>query len=260
MNGSAVSLEPLATDLPVGALRAAPVRAFVGATAVAVDLVIAAHERAWWLAGVGPQSELGWYALRGGIAGAFLVVLLATRASAPRHHGFRRGGAVSDLRWILGLSAIVVAAYAVAAAVGVMTLRAGWWSLPSPLPRDLSSADDLKRVLPVMLFAAPLVEETVYRALAVPVLAAVAGRRGALWLSGPLFLGLHVAYGYPPWMLHYVIAGWLLALAFLRRGQLWVVVALHALGNVLMLLDDILLLSAPEFVRWLLGPGLPSVR
>jgi membrane protease YdiL (CAAX protease family) len=253
-----MSMERARVELPLEPLRVAPARALVAAAAVGIDMFVAAHERAWWLAGVGPQSQLGWYALRGGIACVALVVLLATRASAPRHHGLRGGGAVADLRWVLGLALIVVAAYAVAAAVGVLTLRAGWWSLPAALPRDLGDRDDLARAVPVMLLAAPLVEEAVYRALAVPALAAVAGRRGALWLSGPLFLALHVAYGYPAWLLHYVVAGWLLALAFLRRGRLWVVVLLHALGNVLMLLDDVLLLWAPGFVRWVLGPHAPA--
>jgi membrane protease YdiL (CAAX protease family) len=141
----------------------------------------------------------------------------------------------------------------------VLALRAGWWSLQG-LPRDLQGLDELGSTLPIVLLAAPLLEELIYRALAVPALAAVAGRRGAFWLSGPLFLGLHVAYGYPVWMVHYVMAGWLLAAAFLRRGQLWVVVVLHALGNLLMLLDDLLLLLAPDFVHWLLGPALPGLR
>jgi membrane protease YdiL (CAAX protease family) len=254
-----MSFAPLAEGLPLDALRAAPVRAALCALAVGIDLFIAAHQNEWWQAGIGPDSQGGWYALRAGIALALLSLLLATGASSPRHHGIRRAGFAADLLWIARLSAIVLAAYAVAAALGILTLRAGWWSLPEPLPRDLYGLDDLGRTLPILLFVAPLVEELVYRALAVPALGSLTGRTGALWLSGPLFLGLHVAYGYPPWMVHYAVAGWLLALAFLRRAQLWMVVVLHALGNLLMLLDDLLILLAPGFVRWLLGPAVPSL-
>jgi membrane protease YdiL (CAAX protease family) len=82
---------------------------------------------------------------------------------------------------------------------------------------------------------------------------AAMGTRGAILVSGPLFYFLHLVIYQRPWFLfHYVLAGWILAWAFVRRGRLWLPMLLHSLGNLLAALDDILVLFTPRFVRWLL--------
>lgn len=234
--------------------------ALVALLAVSADLIVAWRQAGWWLSGLGPSSWLGWYALRGLIAATALAALLSVGGAAPSALGLRGPHPAGALRPILRLSAWVLLAYLGLLGGAVLAIRAGWF-VPTAALRDVRHLEDAAAWAPVALVAAPLVEEAVYRALAVPALCALAGRRAALLLSGPLFLLLHVAYGYPPWLLHYVVAGSVLAWAFLRSGRLWVVVALHALGNLLMVADDVLLLLAPDLVRALLGPaGEPLFR
>ncbi len=221
---------------------------------VGLDLFVAGRQASWLRAGVGPSSVLGWYGVRALLPLASLAALLAARRTTPGVHGLLGPAPPGGLRAVAGLGAAAVGAYLLLLGVSVALVRAGWMSLAGA-PRDLRTLGDLAEAAPIAFVAAPLVEELVYRAWAVPALAALAGPRGAVALSGPLFLLLHVAYGHPPWLLHYVVAGCLLSWAFLRSGRLWVAVVLHALGNVLMLLDDLAALLAPDLVRALLGPG-----
>src|SRR5262249_24020727 len=120
--------------------------------------------------------------------------------------------------------------------------------------RDFRNLAELRHYLLIGLLCAPLIEELVYRGLAVPALTAMMGTRAAVLLSGPLFYLLHTQFYTLPWfMLHYAFAGWVLAWAFVRRGRLCVALALHVLGNVLAGADDAALLFAPDLVYWLLG-------
>jgi membrane protease YdiL (CAAX protease family) len=101
--------------------------------------------------------------------------------------------------------------------------------------------------------AAPLVEEGIYRSLLTPALRAGYGDRGAILAGALLFYVLHLVYGQPWWMAHYLIAGAILTWAFLRRGRLWICVLLHAGGNLLVVLDDALRDFAPGVFRALVG-------
>ncbi len=76
---------------------------------------------------------------------------------------------------------------------------------------------------------APLVEESVYRLALCTGLVPLAGPRIAIAASGIVFAALHVLYGNAgP---DNVIAGFVLAWAYLRSGTLLVPIALHSLGN-----------------------------
>lgn len=227
----------------------------IAALALGLDLWIASRQASSSLAGLGPPTPLGWYGVRGGVLLLALALAWITRSSSPRTHGLGAGGPAGVGRFVLHVCVIVLLAYLLLAAAAIAALRQGWLTLPQPLPRDILTLEELWWKAPVAFLAAPLVEEGLYRGLGVPALHGVVGRRAALLLSGPLFYLLHLAYGYPPWMLHYLFAGWILAWAFLHAQRLWVPVLLHALGNVLMLADDLLLLLAPGWVRALLGPA-----
>ena len=101
--------------------------------------------------------------------------------------------------------------------------------------------------------AAPIVEEGVYRSLLTPALRAGYGDRGAIVAGALLFYVLHLVYGQPWWMVHYLVAGAILTWAFLRRGRLWICVLLHAGGNLLVVLDDAMRDFAPGVYKALIG-------
>ncbi len=76
---------------------------------------------------------------------------------------------------------------------------------------------------------APLLEETVYRFVLCVAAVAVLGPVPAIVLSGIAFGALHVVAGVAS--PDNLIAGFILAWAFLKSGSLAVPIALHALGN-----------------------------
>lgn len=213
---------------------------------VAVDLALF---KLWEVGEV--TNHLG----RAAAALAIIGVLLALRLSSPREHGLATGGS-GDWRWIAALSVVVLAASAVLTTLALLFVR-----LTGLGPRyedlhgllDFLNEDELRRYLLVGLVLAPLTEELVYRAVALPGLAAVFGTRLAVFLSGPLFYALHVVYERQWFLFHYFVAGWLLSWAFVARGKLWVAIVLHALGNVLTGTSNAVVWLAPDFVRWLLG-------
>jgi membrane protease YdiL (CAAX protease family) len=88
-----------------------------------------------------------------------------------------------------------------------------------------------------MCVFAPLLEEAIYRvALCVP-LAAVAGPKWAIVVSGTAFGFLHAFYGnLSP---ENALGGFFLAWAYLRSGSVCVPVTLHAAGNLLILAGQV---------------------
>jgi membrane protease YdiL (CAAX protease family) len=186
----------------------------------------------------------------------FLLALLLTGASRPSDHGLSLTGWAADLLWIVRLCAGALIVAAVSGVLAVVAFRLGWLRFDPWAFRELLDFHDLEGMWRYALLAlvwAPLVEELIYRGLAYPALASALGRRAAVFLSGPLFYLLHLVYGWPWFLLHYVAAGWILAWAFARRGRLWVPVVLHALGNALIGVQTTVLVFFPGLVRWLLG-------
>jgi membrane protease YdiL (CAAX protease family) len=80
-----------------------------------------------------------------------------------------------------------------------------------------------------MCILAPLLEETVFRLAICPVLAVRLGPSTAIVVSGIAFAALHVLAGIAS--PDNLIAGFILAWAFLKSGTLVVPMALHSLGN-----------------------------
>lgn len=193
------------------------------------------------------------YALRFVLCAGACGILFLTRRVRPADLGFSVRDWRSDLKWIFRLGWIVLGAYLLLLAAAVIAIRAGW--IPDILReyRDFVTPEMFADYLLTALLCAPVVEELVYRGFAVPTLASGFGPRGAIFVSGPVFYLLHLAYGRDPWMLHYLVAGWILGWAYVRCGRLWVPVLLHLLGNVLMGLEDAFLLFFPDLSKKILG-------
>lgn len=193
------------------------------------------------------------YTWRGLLAAGTLVALVRWGRVPREVLGLSRGAPGSG-RWIFRVCLVVLALYLLLGVVAVVGLRATGAHLDLNRYRDFYGVAGMLAWFPHAVILAPILEELLYRAIAVPALAAWFGPRWAIILSGPLFYLLHVAYSRDRWLgFHYLVAGWILAWAFSRRRAVWVAMVLHALGNLLMGLDDVLLIFAGDFVRNLLG-------
>lgn len=191
-------------------------------------------------------------ALRAGLA-ALAIFLLARHGGVPlADFGFRAAVPGSG-RWILGVSLLVIAGYLVLAAAVVLSIRSSGQAPDLDGPRDFHTVEGMWRYLWTACLLAPVAEELLFRGVGVPALAAWVGPRWAIFLSGPIFYAFHVVYAPSRWpLVHWAGAGWLLAYAMVRRRALWVPIVMHALGNVLMAVDDVLLLFARPWVEDLL--------
>jgi membrane protease YdiL (CAAX protease family) len=77
----------------------------------------------------------------------------------------------------------------------------------------------------------PVLEEGIYRFVLCFAMVRLVGPSGTILVSGCLFAGLHVLYGYPA--PSNVIAGFVLAWAYLASGTILIPVVWHVAGNVL---------------------------
>jgi membrane protease YdiL (CAAX protease family) len=84
---------------------------------------------------------------------------------------------------------------------------------------------------------APILEEVVYRFILCVPATALARPLGAIVLSGAAFAALHVATGVAS--PDNLIAGYILAWAYLKSGSLFVPVTLHLLGNSCVLIVEV---------------------
>ncbi|WP_197446696.1 CPBP family intramembrane glutamic endopeptidase [Tautonia plasticadhaerens] len=149
---------------------------------------------------------------------------LPTLGLVPPAGGWRRWAGLAAL---LG----VVAAACMGAAAGLW-VAAGW-----RLPVQAVAPSQVGPALLRMCVFAPLLEESLYRvALCVPLARAV-GPWAAVTASAAAFGLLHVAYGHPS--PENLLGGFFLAWAYLRSGSVFVPVALHAIGNLLILIGQV---------------------
>lgn len=183
------------------------------------------------------------------LCGVDLWVFTGARAHSPARLGFGllacfglwllcgRRGACLGLRaqplpslryWLrillwLGLGSIVLAA-------GVGT----WMALGDGLPASQYRAGSLWFHFSRSVLLAPISEELIYRVLLCGGLLPLCGVWATTLVATLVFAWLHVCYGnFAP---NHVIAGVILSLAYLRSGCIWLPMALHALGNLLVFL------------------------
>jgi uncharacterized protein len=112
------------------------------------------------------------------------------------------------------------------------------------VPSDYYYLSHKSQILPLfvsMCIAAPITEEIIFRLALCPPLAAKWKPMTAIIVSGSIFAAMHVLNGNPgP---DNMIAGFILAWAFLKSGSLSVPIALHSLGNFFAFLYQIALFS-----------------
>ena len=124
-----------------------------------------------------------------------------------------------------------------------LVVALGLWlvgSLP-PLRSGFANAGEALPFLWQGCLWAPIEEELLYRAALCAPLAVWLGPRITVLLGGLAFAVLHLAYGnLGP---NHLFAGFVLTWAYLRSGNLLVPIALHAAGNVLVLLLNLILLA-----------------
>jgi len=99
----------------------------------------------------------------------------------------------------------------------------------------------------------PLAEELIYRGLIQVELASAFGPWRAVFLMGPIFWTYHWWAWGGVTAVNQLFAGWILAWSFQRTRSLLAPTILHAAGNLLVALIDLLLLTQPEFMRSVFG-------
>ena len=192
------------------------------------------------------------YGLRAASALLFGLGMIHLRAVSPLDLGLAVRPFAEDLAWFVKAAAgllVVALLYVVLglAAVRLFGLDLRGWNYFE------TSEHGWGGYLLYSVVAAPVVEEAVYRGLLTPALRVGYGERGAILAGAFLFYVLHLVYDQPFWMIHYFIAGGILTWAFLARGKLWICIALHAGGNLLVVADDALRDFAPEVFKKLIG-------
>src|SRR5262249_27366303 len=109
------------------------------------------------------------------------------------------------------------------------------------------------RVLWEVCVIAPVVEEILYRGVPLLALERVCGRGWAVALCGLIWASLHFIYGHPlvraPWFFFY--GGVLLAWIFLKSRSVLTTVLLHAICNLVVALDLVLLFHGDAVLRLL---------
>ena len=166
------------------------------------------------------------------------LVELGTVASVIHHAGGRvrewigRGRGVAG-RWIAIAVASIVAVRALATAYAGFMLAMGWrlqgWNADPTryFPRDLLGSVVLVFVVVV---AAPVAEEVVFRGVLLPSFSTWLGERWGIAITSVVFAALHLnAFSFLPILL----VAWVLARLYQRSGSLWVSIAGHATFNAL---------------------------
>lgn len=198
------------------------------------------------------------YGLRAIAATLIAGAMLRTRAvEGLAGLGLTVRGFRGDARWTLKTIALLTGVSLALMGAAILVLRAVKPSLAG-WPLELRFFGPGWTHVVNSLIAAPLVEEFVCRSLITPGLVAGYGRRWAIGAGAVIFYCIHLGYGQPWWMAHYLVGGAILTWAYVARGKLWICVLLHAGGNVLVILDDLLLEHFPGVFKAIVG-GLPPL-
>jgi len=189
---------------------------------------------------------------------AALGVLLLSGRIRRLDAGLTLGKPKVSLFWLVAPPAVALAAGLLLLPPAILLVRWRGWTLPPGVtqPISLFRMEDLGWNVMYWCVLTPLFEELLYRAIMLPGLEGVGGRRLALLGSGLAWACLHVlVYTWPFWMCgFYFLAGVLGAWIFLKCRSLVVVILLHAFNNLVKpVLNDVLLLQVPDLMDWLLG-------
>ena len=190
-----------------------------------------------------------------GLAVVAVVLLSAFSPAAPRDMGVTLGKPKVTLFWI-GFPTAVMVGIAIILLPGVCLLvRATAWPIPPEWlkPRYIVTPDVTWRVVWEVCVIAPVVEEILYRGVPLLALERVCGRGWAVALAGLIWASLHFIYGHPLVLFQYyfLYGGALLAWIFLKSRSLLTTVLLHAICNLAVLLDLVLLYQGDAVVRLL---------
>lgn len=187
-----------------------------------------------------PNSGLGATSVSLVILGTFIVLYAAELGIVwlvARRAGIAFGESVGMRRvpqmwtWLAAAAAtgfgLRLAATGYAAFMLSMGWRlSGWDSNPAKyFPRDVLGSAVMVFVI---VIAAPLVEETIFRGVLLPSLAGRFGTRTGVALAVVVFAAMHLnLFSFAPILL----VGWALAALFLRTRSLWVSIACHSVFN-----------------------------
>jgi membrane protease YdiL (CAAX protease family) len=170
------------------------------------------------------------------VVAALLAVAMVASPDPAGTLGLRARPSPSLRYWVVGTLAIGAIVGVVCTIYGLVMYWTGNLDLDQP-PR-YQSVDDFGRVLWYGCVRAPVLEETVFRLLLCAPLVAAGGRWVAIVASGALFAYYHVHWGVPgP---DNMTAGFLFAWAYLRSNSLLVPIVLHALGNLVVGVFDLI--------------------
>ncbi len=189
------------------------------------------------------------------------LVLLARFAFGlqPGVMGLRRppGASPRRPRFLAGVACgllLILAPAAVARLFGGFVAASPAELAALTVPTGLSAIPSIVYMLPALIFAA-LGEEVLFRGLLLRFWEPVAGTRGALVLSAVLFSAIHLSNpgASPLGLIGVVLAGLMLGLIFLARGDLWLAAGVHLGWNAaeaMVLGVPVSGLMVPSLLRW----------
>ena len=176
--------------------------------------------------------------LRIGIPCGILALLIWSGYINRRDVGLTLGQPRVSLFWVIApamvATGLVFAILALIFTYGTFT-EAPWLNVfvePRSLLREYPSAYYFWLFVWELIIFAPLMEDTLYRAILVPALENLGGWRLALLGSGVMWTGLHLLYQRPVWWMgFYFFCGAFGAWVFLKSRSLLPVILLHMLTN-----------------------------
>jgi membrane protease YdiL (CAAX protease family) len=208
----------------------------------------------WLCAGLGvPWVVLSPAALLVGAAPAFALWFRRLNLSFAGSRADVRADAAFAIRFI----AIVGGVYAAVGAIALAVMHAVSPGLAAELAEAAIAITGGFRETSTLvhaLIAAPIAEEIVFRGLVLSVLLSVWSARGwrrpiaaPVVISALAFAAIHG--GVPT---EQFFGGVVMGIAYARRRRLWIPIALHALGNLIVVLSHRAWLGWPEY-RYLIG-------
>jgi membrane protease YdiL (CAAX protease family) len=192
------------------------------------------------------------------LAPVALAVLIAARRIDRRDAGVALGSPRATAFWALAPPLVAVAGGLALGALAVVVVRCTGWRPPLPGVKVIavSSVDLLAGAVLHWCVLPPLIEEPLYRGLPAAALERLGGRWASLVGCSLVWMGLHLAYGWPLATAPFYLLFWgaFMTWVYLRTYSLVTVVVLHGLWNLLSpILTDLVLLHDRNILTRLLG-------